>query len=62
MDKDGSGTLTPREVILHLKEGKGAIDEDSILVLLSESDLDGDGEVDKEELTKLLISFSGSNE
>lgn len=62
MDKDGNGSLKPREVILHLKEGKGAIDEDSILVLLSESDLDGDGEVDKEELTKLLISFSGSNE
>lgn len=35
------------DVILHLMEGKGAVDEDSVVMLLSESDLDGDGEVDE---------------
>jgi Ca2+-binding EF-hand superfamily protein len=61
VDMDKSGSISLAELVRFLKEGMGAVDEDMLAVLLNEADVDGDGEVDKDELIKLLQTYTAES-
>lgn len=56
-DKDGSGTISKEEI----KEALGSIDEEMAEKMISEVDIDNDGEISFEEFEKMMSMVAGAS-
>lgn len=54
-DKDGSGTISKDEI----KDALGSSDEEVVSKIISEVDIDGDGEITFEEFEKMMSMMTG---
>ena len=56
-DADGSGFLDREELVHALTTmGDGPVDEETVNEMLAEADLDGDGKINLNEFTKMMLS------
>merc|ERR1719247_563140 len=54
-DADGSGFITKDELIETLTTMGDPVDEETIVGMIQEADLDGDGKINYEEFTKIML-------
>ncbi|VDD74448.1 unnamed protein product [Mesocestoides corti] len=54
LDKDGSGKVSAKELVVMLREMKSSLDEATVERLIKKFDTNKDGELSLEELDKLL--------
>merc|ERR1712216_619607 len=55
-DADGSGFITKEELIETLTTMGDPVDEETIVGMIAEADLDGDGKINYEEFTKIMLA------
>merc|ERR1711959_209738 len=55
-DADGSGFITKDELIETLTTMGDPVDEETITGMIQEADLDGDGKINYEEFTKIMLA------
>merc|ERR1711981_768283 len=55
-DADGSGYITKEELIETLTTMGDPVDEETIVGMIAEADLDGDGKINYDEFTKIMLA------
>merc|ERR1712094_38761 len=55
-DADGSGFITREELIETLTTMGDPVDEETITGMIQEADVDGDGKINYEEFTKIMLA------